>query len=243
MTTSTGAAINTSRGWQIAALVFAMVFPSIGAWLYFVMYAGHESVRLAYGVTKVIQFAFPIVWVLLIERTAIRLRWPDGVSVRLGLAFGAVVLGAMLALYFGGFSQTGYAAEAREAVAGKLTDFGITTPLAFLGLAAFYCLLHSLLEEYYWRWFVFGRLAEVTPRWPAILLSSLAFAAHHVIVLANFFDELLPVVLLSLAVAVGGAVWAWLYARCNSLWGPWLSHLLVDAGIMAVGYHLVFVAS
>ena len=42
-------------------------------------------------------------------------------------------------------------------------------------------------------------------------------------------------------VATGGAVWAWLYERTGSLWAAWLSHLLVDTAIMAVGYDLVFV--
>ena len=43
---------------------------------------------------------------------------------------------------------------------------------------------------------------------------------------------------LSLCVAVGGAAWAAVYQRSGSLLGPWLSHLIVDAAIMAVGYDL-----
>jgi membrane protease YdiL (CAAX protease family) len=42
----------------------------------------------------------------------------------------------------------------------------------------------------------------------------------------------------SLAVAVGGAVWAWLYDFSRSLIGPWLSHMLVDIGIFVIGYDL-----
>ena len=45
--------------------------------------------------------------------------------------------------------------------------------------------------------------------------------------------------LLSAAVAIGGAFWAWLYERSGSLVGPWMSHLLVDAGIFLVGFDLV----
>ena len=41
------------------------------------------------------------------------------------------------------------------------------------------------------------------------------------------------------AVAVGGAFWAWLYQRSGSLAGPWLSHLVADAGIFFVGYQLI----
>ena len=60
------------------------------------------------------------------------------------------------------------------------------------------------------------------------------------IVLGIYFEwQLLPTSFFSLAVAVGGAMWAWLYHRSGSIFGPWMGHLLVDAGIFLVGYDLV----
>jgi hypothetical protein len=44
--------------------------------------------------------------------------------------------------------------------------------------------------------------------------------------------------LFSLAVAAGGAAWAWLYEKSGTLAGPWLSHALADAALMTVGYRL-----
>jgi membrane protease YdiL (CAAX protease family) len=68
---------------------------------------------------------------------------------------------------------------------------------------------------------------------------------HHVVILGGFFpghfwEIVLP---FSLAIAVGGVVWAWMYERSGSLLGPWLSHLIVDVALMAVGYRLAFGAS
>jgi membrane protease YdiL (CAAX protease family) len=61
-----------------------------------------------------------------------------------------------------------------------------------------------------------------------------------VLVLSTYFGWwTAPTLLLSAAVAVGGAFWAWLYARTGSLYGSWLSHAIVDAGIFAVGYALL----
>jgi hypothetical protein len=65
--------------------------------------------------------------------------------------------------------------------------------------------------------------------------------AHHVIVLGvylpgRFVSRALP---FSLAIAVGGAVWAWLYGRADSLYPSWLSHLLVDAAIFVIGWDLL----
>jgi len=119
-------------------------------------------------------------------------------------------------------------------------DIGASAPLAFLALATFYSVLHSLMEEYYWRGFVFSELATMMPSDAAIALSSVAFMAHHVILLWLYFRStwwLIP--LLSAGVAVGGGLWAWLYRKTASLLGPWLSHMLVDAALMAAGWAMI----
>jgi membrane protease YdiL (CAAX protease family) len=66
--------------------------------------------------------------------------------------------------------------------------------------------------------------------------------AHHVIVLSQFFPGqfLNAVVPFSLCIGGGGLVWSWLYHRTGSIFSPWLSHLFVDAAVMAVGYDLIF---
>ena len=64
--------------------------------------------------------------------------------------------------------------------------------------------------------------------------------AFHVIYLAIFFGWSSPATyLFSGAIAVGGGVWAWIYQRTNSIYGPWLSHLLVDVAIYYIGFDLV----
>jgi membrane protease YdiL (CAAX protease family) len=107
-------------------------------------------------------------------------------------------------------------------------------------MGAFLSLIHSGLEEYYWRWFVFGRLQRLIRPGRAIAVSALSFMLHHVLLLAVYFGWTSPATwLFSAAVAVGGAYWAWLYRRSGSLYGAWLSHLLIDAAIFTVGYDLV----
>ena len=54
----------------------------------------------------------------------------------------------------------------------------------------------------------------------------------------GFFAALREAGVLPHALAAG-VVWALLYYRSKSLWGPWLSHAIVDAGIFAIGYDLV----
>ena len=109
-----------------------------------------------------------------------------------------------------------------------------------LAFALFLSIPHSLLEEYYWRWFVFGQLRRTAPFGVALAVSSLAFMSHHVIVIHQMLQQGWGVTLFfSLCVAAGGAAWAWLYERSRSLYGPWISHLLVDCGIMYLGFDLI----
>jgi membrane protease YdiL (CAAX protease family) len=158
----------------------------------------------------------------------------------LGLAFGLAVAAVMLVVFHNWLKSTAFFAAAEGQMREKIAGFQLGQPWKFVALGVFYSLFHSLLEEYYWRWFVFGQLRTMVPLWAAVSISSLGFMAHHVIVLASYFGLASPVTwVFSLGIAVGGAFWAWLYYRSGSLLGPWLSHLLVDAAIFAAGFEIV----
>lgn len=231
---------NANR-YDLLAVVAAMIFPSIATWLYFVALAGHEAMQLAYSAVKILQFTFPLLWIAVIHKRRPKPAWPAKRGLLEGLAFGLLIGASMVVLYQWLVTHSSLLATGVEQVRAKVAEMGITTPWRFVGLALFYSLLHSLFEEYYWRWYVFGELRRFTGDWPAVALSSLAFMAHHVIVLGMYFGEAWWLTaMLSLSVAVGGAFWAWLYRRTGNLAGPWLSHALVDAAIMLVGYQMIW---
>src|SRR5262249_33931901 len=142
-------------------------------------------------------------------------RWtrPHFQGLPLALAFGLLVGAGIMVMYFAWLRGSPALASTPEMVRQKLSQFNADTPVRYFILAGVIAGLHSLLEEYYWRWFVFGWLTRLMS-WPiALVLSSLAFMGHHVIVLAvylpgEFWTAVTP---FSLCVAVGGGVWAWLY--------------------------------
>jgi uncharacterized protein len=250
---------------QWLALTAAMVFPSLVTWTYFVLLARQPAVwqQVAYAVGKTIQFAFPLFWVSVVLGQTVRRQKFEARGIGSGLGFGALVLATGLGLYHGWLKPQGVFSASTVAVRGptpdpsaetarpamtspadavrsKIQGFGVDRWWKYAALGIFYSLIHSLLEEYYWRWFVFGRLRDLLPTASAVGLSSLAFMAHHVLVMAVYFGWASPWTYgFSLAVAVGGAFWAWLYARSGSLYGPWFSHLLIDAAIFLVGFDLV----
>ncbi len=146
----------------------------------------------------------------------------------------------MWTLYAWVLEPYGWFEVPRQAILAKVQGFGIRSTAAYVGLGVFYALFHSGLEEYYWRWFVFGQLTRVAPLKAAIVISSLGFMAHHVLLLAMYFGWASPLTLFfSLSIAIGGALWAWLYHWSGSISGPWVSHLLVDAGIFGIGFLIV----
>jgi len=228
---------------DLAIIGVALVLPSAVTWIYFVALASAPAAvqQTAYTAGKAIQFALPVVWLYLAYRT----EWLDGFSFGLkgsliGIVFGAVVAGAMLALYHLWLKPAGFFEGPAGEVRAKVSGLAVDTAWKFALLGLCYSLMHSFMEEYYWRWFVFRQLDLRVPVTAAIAVSSLGFMAHHVILLTQYFGWPSPATwFFSLSVAVGGAVWAWIYWYSGSLLGPWLSHLLIDAAIFFIGYDLV----
>lgn len=223
-------------------VAIAMVLPSAITWVYFFWAAGMTRgvQAVVFSVVKVIQFALPILWYVFMQRGRVSLRPSGPQGVALGLAFGAIVGGALFALYAGFLKGSNLVATAMPEIQTKVAGFGIDSAWKYALLGGFYSLIHSFMEEYYWRWFVFDQLTRWMPVGTAALVSGVGFMSHHVLVLGKFFGFANPATyLLSSCIAVGGIVWALLYRRTGSLLGPWLSHMLVDAAIFAVGYDLV----
>jgi membrane protease YdiL (CAAX protease family) len=249
-----GTTATDRTGWALrhpaafwVALAFAMLFPTVAAWSYFRALAGqrHEvnpTQQAAYVAGKVVQFAFPILFLAIGGNPWPRPVRPNRTGMLTGLGFGLAVAGVILGLYFGRLRHSPLLAKTPAQVQEKLSQVGMDTPARYIALAAFVVLAHSLLEEYYWRWFVFGRLRERLGPASAAAVSSLAFMAHHVVVLYVYLPGkfLSAVVPFSLGIAAGGAVWAWLYNRAGTIYPSWASHALVDAAIFVLGWDLTF---
>ena len=237
----------TKSDWKI--LTVAMLFPTVLTLLYFVVFADSGVLqRLAFGIGKPLQFSIPIFWMAAIRRERWLLRPFNRRGAGEGMLFGLAVFVAMFGLYIAWLGQPGNLlgvdSPAVKEIHSKVNGMGISDARLFLLFGLFYAVFHSGLEEYYWRWFVFGTLRRGMPSNDAMVLSSLAFAAHHVLLLGTYFGYASPFCWIgSLGVAVGGLYWAWLYQCSNSIWGPWISHGIVDAAIFGVGYWVCFASA
>ena len=222
---------------SLVILVFALVFPFFLTLNYFVILANAPQAiqQAAYSIGKVIQFALPILWVGLVCKEQVWFRSNHRRGLTEGTLFGVAVFAAMLAVYLFWLRLPGGSlapdSSACQEVLAKIKGLGLDSKGSFILLSVFYSIIHSGLEEYYWRWFVFRKLSCPT------VIASLGFTAHHVILLGTYFGYTSPYCwLASLGVFIGGWYWCWLYRRTDSIWGAWIGHGLVDAAIFTIGF-------
>ena len=220
----------SSRSVLMFILVPMLLFQLTGASLYFVALPGYSS--FLYPATKILMLAWPL----------------DGISQDFALPFikvqkelgsfglcSGILFSTIIILTF--FLFEPFFRSFVPALQGVAETFGILS--WYIPFAIFLSVFHSLFEELYWRWFVFGGLRLLMKTNTAIALGSLAFSAHHVVILWQFFPPVIAL-LFGLTIAIAGACWCLLYQKTNSLVTSWLSHILVDATILTIGYVLLF---
>jgi len=221
-------------------LVFALVFPFLLTLNYFVILAGAPQTvqQAAYSIGKIIQFVLPILWIALVCKERFLIRPIRRSSLLEGTLFGVAVFVMMLAAYLFWLRLPGNVlapdSPACQAISDKMSGIGLGNTTMFIVIGVFYSIIHSGLEEYYWRWFVFRKLSC------SAIIASLGFTLHHVILLGTYFGYASPYCwLASLGVFIGGWYWCWLYRRTDSIWGAWIGHGIVDAAIFTVGFLII----
>lgn len=223
---------------RLCAVVPAMILPFVGALFYFVIFSGSFTAQFLYAFTKLFTVLWPLLATYFIfgERLG-PFNWSD--SRHLTSCRSGAFLGLILFLGLVGMMETAIGNSVRanaDTISAKIREIGIEDRYWSFGL--FLAVIHSLIEEYYWRWFVYGNLRTLYPPIWAHLLAGVSFAAHHLIVLSQFFPTPLAV-FFTLGVAIGGIIWSLLYERQGTLVGAWISHIAVDLAILIVGYDLL----
>ncbi|TFH16851.1 MAG: CPBP family intramembrane metalloprotease [Lentisphaerales bacterium] len=230
------------KSWEWLAVVVGLLFPGTITWLYFFVWPGAAATTLLYAANKVFMAVFPFLLMKLVLRRPIGLTREHLKCQVAAVVSGLAMLVIILVVYAILFRGSPILADVPAAIFAKATMLGVATPSKFLAFALFMILINSALEEYYWRWFVFGALRDLAPTWVAVTVSSIGFTFHHVVVLGSFLrpSDRWPAALgLSACVAVAGAIWAALYHRTGSIVGPWISHVLADVAVIVVGFDML----
>lgn len=220
-------------------LIPAMTLPCLAALVYFDLLADHPIAAALYFFTKFFTLVWPLIGTFLLVEY-----WVPRFEIRhsrhrqaifTGVVSGGIISAIILAGLYTPIGDAVFAYGGR--IKQKAEELGFYE--YYIPFAIFLSFFHSLLEEYYWRWFVYGNLRQLISPVRANFLSALAFASHHVIILKEYFPWGWAL-FFGFSVALGGVIWNIHYERERTLAGAWISHMMVDLAIMAVGYMILF---
>ncbi len=222
-----------------AALIPALLLPGFASLFYFILIPESSAARIIYGTTKLFTLLWPILAIrfLLAPASIPRLKssWKgDRRDVLAGMTAGVLMALTILAAFL---SPAGSPViGATDLIRRKAALLGMLD--AYIPTALVMSLIHSAVEEYYWRWFVFECARSQMPTRAAHLIAGLAFAFHHIVVTIVYFGPVFGL-LFGLAVGFAGMIWSVMYQLRGSLISPWIAHVCCDLAIFAIGYHLI----
>ncbi len=207
---------------------------AIGSFLYFVLLENETAIQFTYTATKTIMVFAPLALLLCGFKMPSPTKGKEhSRSLFLGIGSGAGIFVLILIVYQLFFSVF---APYAPALFAKIVEVGIWEYywIAAIGIS----LVHSLLEEYYWRWYIVKGLETHLAFFPSLLIGNALFTLHHYLILSQFVS--LPLTfLLGTCVGLGGCLWSLIYRKTGSLLGAWVSHVFADLAIFIVGYFLV----
>ena len=220
---------------SLLALLLLVPMPSIGVLAGLVIAPEHVLGKIIFFASKVWILLLPTFWLKVIDKQ--KLSWSKPVCGGFGVAAG---LGMLISVFiFIMYFTAGKCLIEPQMVKDMAARTGLADIRLYLAGAAYWILVNSVLEEYVWRWFFVSRCQTFMSPRLAIITSAAGFTLHHIFVMQVFFSWLV-VVLASLGVFIGGAVWSWCYVRYRSVWPGYVSHAIVDLAVFVIGYLLIF---
>ncbi|TQR14689.1 CPBP family intramembrane metalloprotease [Psychrobacillus soli] len=98
--------------------------------------------------------------------------------------------------------------------------------------------INPILEELYWREFMYSRLFIKIGNVLAVMITAIFYSLYHLIVVMEIFS--FPFNVLSvIPVFLAGIMWGIFRIKLNSIVAPIISHCLADIGIMLVYWNII----
>ncbi|MDH3981754.1 MAG: CPBP family intramembrane metalloprotease [Kiritimatiellaceae bacterium] len=219
----------------LISLLLLIPAPSVGVLFGMILFPDTTIGQGVFICSKIWMIALPALWFFLIEGglPSLGKTKPGGFVVGLlsGLVISAFVVGAALLL-------------SRQMIDGEffkemMAKVGLDRKGLYLGTAAYWILVNSVLEEYVWRWFTVRQFEKLLSPMGGIITSAMAFTLHHFVAMQVYFSPLVAWIC-SLFIFAGGVWWSWMFVRYKTIWPGWLSHALVDIAVFGTGYWLIF---
>ena len=147
-------------------LAFAFFGHAIAALFYAVIIDNPVVARAAYFGLKLFVNTIPLIWFFCLDRQKIRLPSFLSAGCFAGSRSGLLIASSLVFLHE--FVLAKYIKI--DGLYEKAAVYGLRDH--FFWFATFLCVVNSGMEEYYWRWFIFGKFRQLMPVSLAIFLSS-----------------------------------------------------------------------
>lgn len=104
----------------------------------------------------------------------------------------------------------------------------------FLRIAIYISIVNSLLEEFFFRGFMFLNLRRVGGRKLAYIISAFLFSIYHIAIMGSWFSP----IIFALAMAglfVGALIFNYLNEKGGNIYNSWIVHMMANLSINTVG--------
>lgn len=99
-------------------------------------------------------------------------------------------------------------------------------------------LINPILEEFYWREFMYVQILSRMGNVRAIMITSIFYSLYHLIVVMEIFS--FPFNILAvIPVFLAGIMWGIFRFKLKAIFAPIISHCLADIGIMLVYWYII----
>lgn len=150
-------------------------------------------------------------------------------NLNLGLLFGTVSFAVIIAAYL----LIGNSINISDIV-NELQNKSKITPANFIFVGLYITFGNSLLEEFFFRGFIFLKLYGLNYKKTAYIYSSLLFGLYHIAIFKTWFSIWL-IGLAMIGLVSIGFIFDWLDTRSNNFINSWIVHILADSAIIIIG--------
>ena len=146
-------------------------------------------------------------------------------------------IACVLCIAIGGYLFSGFIDF--EAMRISLANREKVTESNYLFVTVYIALVNSLLEEFFFRGYIFYELSNIGSKKLAYIYSSLLFSLYHISIINGWFN---PVIFIMMIVGlfIVGIFFDWLTSRYSSFKASWVVHIVANVMINTIGYVYMF---
>lgn len=104
----------------------------------------------------------------------------------------------------------------------------------FIFVALYISFINSLLEEFFFRGYLFLGLLERSSRWKAYVISAMFFAVYHVAIIGSWFSPLIFILAMT-GLFAGGIIFNFINERNKNILNSWVVHMMANLAINTIG--------